>query len=177
MAALATVYIESTLDAFQSNKKLADKAIAQLSDEQLRIALDPNVNSIAVIMKHVAGNLISRWTDFLIEDGEKPWRGRDDEFIDTFRSRQEILDRWEQGWNCALGVIGKLTADDLQKTVTIRGVPHPVPLAIQRSLAHICYHIGQIVQAARVLAGDHWNTLTIARGQSQQYNDANWGKG
>ncbi|HVJ86625.1 MAG TPA: DUF1572 family protein, partial [Caulifigura sp.] len=160
-----------------SNKKLADKAIAQLSDEQLRIALDPNVNSIAVIMKHVAGNLISRWTDFLIEDGEKPWRGRDDEFIDTFRSRQEILDRWEQGWSCALGVIGKLTADDLRKTVTIRGVPHPVPLAIQRSLAHICYHIGQIVQAARVLAGDHWNTLTIARGQSQQYNDANWGKG
>ena len=177
MAALATVYIESTLDAFQTNKNRADKAIAQLSDEQLRIALDPNVNSIAVIMKHVAGNLISRWTDFLIEDGEKPWRGRDDEFIDTFRSRQEILDRWEQGWNCALGVIGKLTADDLQKTVTIRGVPHPVPLAIQRSLAHICYHIGQIVQAARVLAGDHWNTLTIARGQSQQYNDANWGKG
>ena len=177
MAALATIYIQSTLDAFQSNKTLADKAIAQLSDEQLRIALDPNVNSIAVIMKHVAGNLISRWTDFLIEDGEKPWRGRDDEFIDTFHSRQEILDRWEQGWNCALGVIGTLTADDLQKTVTIRGVPHPVPLAIQRSLAHICYHIGQIVQAARVLAGDHWNTLTIERGQSQQYNDANWGKG
>jgi len=177
MSELAALYIDATIDAFQANRKLADKAIGQLSDEQLRTAIDPEVNSIAVIMKHVAGNLISRWTDFLTTDGEKPWRNRDDEFVDSFQNRREILDRWELGWSCLFRAIHGLKPDDLTKTVVIRGVPHSAPLAIQRSLGHTCYHCGQIVQAARVLAGDRWTTLTIARGESQQFNDANWGKG
>jgi hypothetical protein len=177
MANLAAAYLDATIDAFQSNKKLADKAVAQLADEQLRTALDPNTNSIAVIMKHVAGNLMSRWTSFLTTDGEKPGRNRDDEFVDTFQSRQEILDCWERGWSCVLNAIRQLRPEDLEKTVVIRGEPHSVPLAIQRSLGHTCYHVGQIVQIARVLAGSEWTTLTIARGQSQQFNQANWGKG
>ena len=172
---LHEAFIAATIDAIEANKKLADKAIAQLSDQQLRTALDPNTNSIAVIMKHVAGNLLSRWTDFLTSDGEKPNRNRDDEFVDTFANRQQIVDRWEQGFACFLNTIRGLSADDLEKSIAIRGVPHTVPLAIQRSLGHTCYHLGQIVQAARVLAGENWTTLTIARGQSQQFNQANWG--
>jgi uncharacterized damage-inducible protein DinB len=172
---LHEAFIAATIDAFEANKKLADRAIAQLSDEQLHTPLDPNTNSIAVIMKHVAGNLLSRWTDFLTTDGEKPNRDRDDEFVDTFATRQEILDRWEQAFACLLQTIRDLSPDDLQKSVTIRGVPHSVPLALQRSLGHTCYHLGQIVQVARVLAGEKWNTLTIPRGQSQQFNQTNWG--
>jgi hypothetical protein len=174
---LHDAFLAATLDAFEANRKLADSAIAQLSDAQLRVALDANTNSIAVIMKHVAGNLLSRWTDFLTSDGEKPARNRDDEFIDTFASRQEMLDRWEQGWSCVVNAIRGLSPEDLQRDVMIRGVPHSVPLAIQRSLGHTCYHVGQIVQAARVLAGENWNTLTIPRGQSQQFNHVNWGTG
>jgi hypothetical protein len=172
---LHEAFIAATIDAIEANKKLADKAIAQLSDQQLRTPLDSNTNSIAIIMKHVAGNLLSRWTDFLTTDGEKPGRNRDDEFVDTFANRQQIVDRWEQGFACFLNTIRGLSEDDLKKSVSIRGVPHTVPLAIQRSLGHTCYHFGQIVQAARVLAGESWTTLTIPRGQSQQFNQTNWG--
>jgi hypothetical protein len=174
---LHEAFIAATIDAFEANKKLADKAIAQLSEDQLRTPLDPTTNSIAVIMKHVAGNLLSRWTDFLTTDGEKPNRNRDDEFVDTFTGRQQMLDRWEQGFACVLNTIRNLSADDLLKSVTIRGVPHTAPLAIQRSLGHTCYHVGQIVHVARILAGEKWTTLTIPRGQSQQFNQATWGTG
>jgi len=177
MTDLAAAYIDATIDAFQSNTTLADKAVAQLTDEQLRLAMAPEVNSISVVMKHVAGNLISRWTDFLTTDGEKPWRNRDDEFIDSFQTRQQILDRWEEGCGRFVQAMRSLKSDDLEQTVLIRGVPHSVPLAIQRSLGHSCYHFGQIVQAARVLAGEKWTTLTIARGQSKQFNETSWGKG
>ena len=140
------------------------------------VGLDANTNSIAVIMKHVAGNLSSRWTDFLTADGEKPWRNRDDEFVDGFGSRAEILECWEHGWGCLHTTLNRLKAEDLEKTVLIRGEPHSVPLALERSLGHTCYHIGQIVQIARVHAGDDWNTLTIPRGGSRQFNSANWGQ-
>ena len=168
-------FVDAAIDAWEANKKLADKAIAQTSDENLRRALDGNTNSIAVIMKHVAGNLISRWTDFLTTDGEKPWRNRDDEFVDAFAARAEIEAYWEKGWSVLFESLRSLTAEDLAKTVVIRGEPHSVPKAMQRSLAHTTYHIGQIVMIARILAGDQWETLTVARGASQQYNAANWG--
>lgn len=164
------------INAFEANKRLADRAIEQLPDDKLHVALDANTNSISVIMKHVAGNLLSRWTDFLTTDGEKPGRDRDGEFVDSFQSRAEILDHWERGWSCLFQTLNSLTAADLDKTVTIRGEPHTVPLAISRSLGHTCYHIGQIVQLARHLAGDHWNTLTIPKGGSQQFNQAQWGQ-
>ena len=167
---------QAIVNAFQSNKRLADRAVEQVADDKLRLPLDENTNSIAVIMKHVAGNLLSRWTDFLTSDGEKPTRNRDHEFVDTFGSRAEVLQFWEQGWNCLFTALEALTADDFAKTVTIRGEPHSVPLACQRSLAHTCYHIGQIVQVARIHAGAQWNVLTIPRGGSAQFNRAHWGR-
>jgi hypothetical protein len=172
---LAAEFISCIINAFEANKRLADRAVEQVPDEKLHLALDANTNSIAVIMKHVAGNLSSRWTEFLTTDGEKPWRNRDDEFVDTFTSRTELLDYWERGWTCLLGTLRSLKREDLEKTVLIRGEPHSVPLALERSLGHTCYHIGQIVQVARVLAGEKWNTLTIPRGGSAQFNKANWG--
>ena len=169
-------FMAAIINAFEANKRLADRAIEQVPDDKLRIALDQHTNSIAVIMKHVAGNLISRWTDFLTTDGEKPWRKRDDEFVDSFASRDELLAYWERGWACLFETLKALKSDDLEKTVTIRGEPHSVPLALARSLGHACYHVGQIVQVARVHAGDKWHTLTIPRGGSEQSNKANWGQ-
>src|SRR6516165_9663275 len=172
----STEFMSAVINAFEANKRLADRAVEQVSDHKLHTALDVNTNSIAVIMKHVAGNLLSRWTDFLTTDGEKPWRNRDDEFVDTFRSREEILEYWERGWACLLKTLKSLKMDDLEKTVMIRGEPHSVPLALERSLGHTCYHVGQIVQVARIHVGDRWNTLTIPRGGSEQFNKANRGQ-
>ena len=121
--------IEGSIAAFRSNKGWADKAIAQLSDEKVHVALDANTNNIAVIMKHVAGNLLSRWTDFLTTDGEKPWRNRDDEFVDTFNDRDELIAYWESGWKTPFDSLSDLSCGDLGKSVTIRGELHSVPLA------------------------------------------------
>ncbi len=173
---LAQEFLASTLNAFAANKRLADRAIEQVSDSDLHVPLDDNTNSIAVIMKHLAGNLISRWTDFLTSDGEKPWRNRDQEFVDTFASRAEIMGYWEKGWDGLFSTLERLKVEDLRRTVFIRGEPHSVPLALERSLGHSCYHIGQIVQLARFHCGDHWETLTIPRGESEEFNQKNWGK-
>lgn len=176
-ADLGSTIVESAITSFRANRGWADKAIAQLPDDKLHVALDANTNSIAVIMKHLAGNLASRWTDFLTSDGEKPWRNRDDEFIDTFSDREQLLSYWEEGWNCLFAALQSLGPKDLANTVTIRGEPHSVPLAIHRSLAHCGYHVGQIVMIARILAGDNWNTITIPRGESETYNKVVWGEG
>jgi hypothetical protein len=173
---LAAEFMSAIINAFEANRKLAERAIEQVSDEKLHIPLDANTNSIAVIMKHVGGNLLSRWTDFLTTDGEKPGRNRDDEFVDSFASRSEILQYWERGWSCLLATLKSLKPEDLERTVTIRGEPHSVPLALERSLAHTAYHMGQIVQVARIHAGDKWNTLTIPRGGSEQFNKSHWGQ-
>ena len=173
---IAAEFMSAIVNAFEANKRLADPAIQQVPDDKLHIALDANTNSIAVMMKHVAGNLASRWTDFLTTDGEKSWRNRDGEFVDSFGSRAELLAFWDRGWTCLFQTLQKLKQEDLEKTVMIRGEPHSVPLALERSLGHTCYHIGQIVQAARIHAGEQWQTLTIPRGGSQQFNQANWGQ-
>src|SRR5271166_5553588 len=159
-------FMSAIVNAFEANKRLADRAVEQVPDDKLRVALDENTNSISVIMKHVAGNLASRWTDFLTTDGEKPWRNRDDEFVDSFGSRAELPDFWERGWACLLTTLRSLKSEDLAKIVMIRGEPHSVPLALERSLGHTCYHVGQIVQVARIHTGEHWKTLTIHRGGS-----------
>ena len=172
---IAAAFMAASINAFEANKRMADRAVEQVPDNKLHVALDANTNSIAVIMKHVAGNLLSRWTDFLTTDGEKPWRNRDDEFVDSFDSRAEVVQLWGRGWECLLKTLRSLKPEDLEKTVTIRGEPHSVPLALERSLGHTCYHIGQIVQVARIHAGDKWNTLTIPRGGSEQFNKAHWG--
>jgi hypothetical protein len=169
--------IDGALLALRSNKKWADKAVAQVSDDKLHVALDPNTNCIAVIMKHVAGNLLSRWTDFLTTDGEKPWRNRDGEFVDTLATRAELTAYWESGWQRFFDSLASLSPEDLGRTVTIRGEPHSVPLAIERSLAHCVYHVGQIMLIARILAGDQWTTITIPRGASADFNQRVWGAG
>jgi hypothetical protein len=173
---IAAEFLTAITNAFEANKRMADRAVEQVPDDKLHTALDANTNSIAVIMKHVAGNLISRWTEFLMTDGEKTWRNRDDEFVDSFGSRAELLEFWERGWACLLGALKSLKKEDLEKTVLIRGEPHSVPLALERSLGHTCYHIGQIVQVARIHADQKWNTLTIPRGGSEQFNKAHWGQ-
>src|SRR5438067_477171 len=150
---ISTEFMSAIINAFEANKRLADRAVEQVPDDRLHVALDGHTNSIAVIMKHVAGNLLSRWTDFLTSDGEKPGRNRDDEFVDTFKDRAEVLAYWEKGWGALFDALAALTPDDLLRTVLIRGEPHTIPLAIQRSLAHCGYHVGQIVMTARVLAG------------------------
>ncbi len=125
---IAKEFLSAAINAFEANKRLADRAIEQVPDDKLHVGLDENTNSIAVIMKHVAGNLTSRWTDFLTTDGEKPWRNRDDEFVDLFISRADLLDFWERGWSCLLETLKSLKPEDLEKAVTIRGEPHSVPL-------------------------------------------------
>src|SRR5436190_4921251 len=131
---IAAEFVSAITNAFEANKRLADRAVEQVPEDKLHVALDANTNSIAVIMKHVAGNLASRWTDFLTTDGEKPWRNRDDEFVDSFGSRSELLEFWERGWACLLKALKTLNQEDLEKIVMIRGEPHSVPLALERSL-------------------------------------------
>jgi len=163
--------IESFQATFAAQKKLADGAIAQLSDADLHQSLSQPTNSVAVIMQHVAGNLRSRFTDFLTSDGEKPWRTRDSEFVDQGLTRQELKAEWEDGWGVLLATLSGLSDSDLAKVITIRGEPHSVALALCRSLAHMGYHAGQIVQAGRVLAdraGTDWTTLTVARGGTSE---------
>jgi hypothetical protein len=169
-------FLSATINAFEANKRLADRAVEQVPDDKLHVALDTNTNSIAVIMKHVAGNLVSRWTDFLTTDGEKPERNRDSEFVDSFASCTEVLQTWEHGWACLFETLRNLKPEDLGQTVSIRGEPHSVPLALERSLGHTCYHIGQIVLLARFHAGERWKTLTIAKGESEKFNRENWGQ-
>src|SRR4026208_963404 len=140
-----TSFPEDSLTLFRSYKSLAEQALAQVTDEQLFLVLDGEMNSIAVIIKHMAGNMRSRWTDFLTSDGEKPDRQRDSEFVDSPSTREALLAAWEEGWNCLFQALEPLSEQDMQRTVTIRGEAHSVMQAINRQLAHYSYHCGQIV--------------------------------
>ena len=168
-------FLSATIDTFQANKRYADQAIVQVSNSHFHQVPFEGGNSIAILMKHIAGNLLSRWTDFLTTDGEKPDRNREDEFVDTFVNRQEVVDYWEKGWSRLFETLHALSVDDLGKTIYIRGQAHSVPKALERSLGHACFHIGQIVLLARMYAGKSWNSPTIPRGQSQDFNQKNWG--
>ena len=158
------------IDELEKVKKLADKAIAQVGDEQLHVAIDPESNSIAVMMRHMAGNMRSRWIDFLTSDGEKPNRMRDREFEETSASREALLAEWEHGWNCLFDAIRPLTDADLQRTVTVRSEPLSVYQAISRQVAHYAGHAYQIVFLAKHLLGPGWKTLSVPRGQSEEFN-------
>ena len=158
-----TSYLQDSLSVFRGYKTLAERAMAQVSDDQLFAALDGEMNSIAIIVKHMAGNMRSRWTDFLTTDGEKPDRHRDSEFEEPAAGRQELMAQWERGWQCVFDAIGPLTDDDLGRTVTIRGEPHSVMQAINRQIAHYANHVGQIVLLGKHFASDNWQSLTIPR--------------
>ena len=162
--------LTAVVDEFQKIKKLADKAIAQLSDEQLHQTIDQESNSIAVIMRHMAGNMRSRWVDFLTSDGEKPDRMRDREFEVSSQPRAELLAEWEQGWQCLFDALTPLTDADLQRTVIIRGEPHSVYKAMSRQVAHYAGHAYQILLLAKHRLGPNWKTLSIPRGQSEEFN-------
>lgn len=165
-----TSYLEDAMQVFRYYKKLAERAMEQVTDEQLFIAQDEESNSIAVIVKHMTGNMRSRWTDFLTSDGEKPNRNRDGEFIDPPATRTELLKLWEEGWSCLFSALEPLREEDLARKVMIRGEAHSVMQAVNRQLAHYPYHAGQIVLLAKHFASDHWQALTVPRNKSAEFN-------
>ncbi|HLJ17502.1 MAG TPA: DUF1572 family protein [Bryobacteraceae bacterium] len=165
-----TSYLADSISLLQQYKGLADRAIAQVTDEQLTQALGAEENSIALIVKHLAGNMRSRWTDFLTTDGEKPDRNRDSEFEAPPAARAELLALWERGWECVFATLYGLTTADLSRSVSIRREPHSVMQAINRLIAHNALHIGQIVFLAKHLKGREWQTLSVPRGRSADFN-------
>jgi alkanesulfonate monooxygenase SsuD/methylene tetrahydromethanopterin reductase-like flavin-dependent oxidoreductase (luciferase family) len=170
---LAAHYIDEARRQMRGQKRLADAAIAQLKDEELFVTLDPESNSVAILIKHVAGNMRSRFTDFLTTDGEKPDRFRDREFeLNTATNRADVLRWWEEGWAQVFRALDALKPEDVMRTVTIRGEPHTVIQAINRQIAHYGGHIGQIIFLAKHLRSDEWKTLSIPRGKSEDYKVA-----
>lgn len=155
---------------FQYYKELGDKTFAQLSDEQLFWQYNEESNSIAVIVQHLSGNMLSRWTNFLTEDGEKDWRNRDSEFENNFKTKEEVLEFWEKGWKCLFDALNQLDEQNLNYPIYIRGEKHTVLDAVLRQLAHYPYHIGQIVYVAKMMKNDDWKTLSIARNKSDDFN-------
>ncbi len=169
-------YLDGIRKQFEYYKMLGDRTFAQLTDEQLFWQYNSNSNSIAMIVKHLSGNMHSRWTNFLTSDGEKSWRNRDAEFENDITTRQALLDTWNKGWNCLFSALEVLTFTDLGKIVYIRNQAHTVAEAINRQLAHYPYHVGQIVFIGKMLADDKWVTLSIPKGKSEQYNTEKFSK-
>lgn len=163
-------YLDSVKKQFTYYKMLGDKTFAQLSEEQLFWQYNEESNSIATIVKHLWGNMLSRWTDFLTSDGEKDWRDRDAEFENDIASKQELLDKWNAGWTCFLNTLNSLEDSDLEKTIYIRNQGHTVLEAINRQLAHYPYHIGQIVFLGKMLCDDKWTSLSVPKGTSKDFN-------
>jgi hypothetical protein len=164
-------YLTDALKSFKAHKKLAEKAIDQVRDDELFVTLDEEANSIAVVMKHMAGNMISRWTDFLTSDGEKPDRQRDLEFvIEPHTTKDDVLAYWQRGWQCVFDAIEPLTIADLDKKVFIRGEEHSVVQAINRQMTHYAYHIGQIVFLAKHFRSSGWKSLSVPRNRSAEFN-------
>ena len=164
-----TSYLEDALSLLRYYKKLGDGALAQVPDDRLTATLGAGMNSIATIVRHLAGNMLSRWTDFLTSDGEKPSRDRDAEFDNPAISRAELLMMWDQGWACVFGALKPLNEAAMSQTITIRGERHSVMQAVNRQLAHYAYHVGQMALLAKYYAGDEWKTLSIPRGQSKEF--------
>ncbi|HYT20838.1 MAG TPA: DUF1572 domain-containing protein [Candidatus Polarisedimenticolia bacterium] len=165
-----TSHLKDSIDLFRYYQKLGERAMAQCPDEGLLAVLDVESNSIAIVVKHMAGNMRSRWTDFLTTDGEKPDRNRDTEFEAPPVTRADLMEVWNRGWKYLFDALEPLTDADLDRTITIRGEPHSVTQAINRQIAHYSYHVGQIVYLARHFAGDKWQSLTIPKRKSTEFN-------
>jgi hypothetical protein len=165
-----TPYLESVRKQFLYYKTLGEKAMAQLEPQQLFVMINDDTNSIATIVKHLSGNMLSRWTDFLTTDGEKEWRQRDAEFENDLQTKEEVLEIWDKGWDCFFNALGSLKPEQLTNMIYIRNEGHTVVEAINRQLAHYPYHVGQIVFYAKQLKTGAWETLSIARNQSGSYN-------
>lgn len=171
MSDIGGFYLDEAFRGLRGHKRLADDAIAQLNDQQFFALLDSESNSVAIIVKHITGNLRSRFTDFLTADGEKPDRNRDREFvINDDAQREEILAAWEKSWQLIFETVNSLQSDDLDRTVTIRGEPHSVLQAVNRASSHLAYHTGQITFLAKHWKGSDWKSLSVPKGQSEQFN-------
>lgn len=169
-------YLNSAIKQFEYYKDLGDKTFDQLTNDQFFWIADTHENSIAIIVKHMVGNMLSRWTNFLTEDGEKEWRNRDEEFLNTFVSKDEIISYWQKGWQCLFNAIGSLHQNDLEKIIYIRNHGHTVTEAINRQLCHYSYHTGQIVFLGKMLTNEKWQSLSIPKGNSEQYNQEKFSK-
>ncbi len=163
-------FLQSSIKKFKTQKSLGDKTFTQLDDKDLLLKPSKESNSIAVIVQHMSGNMLSRWTNFLTEDGEKSWRERDKEFEDGLQTKEAVLAAWNKGWDCVLGVLESLKPDDLMKTITIRSEPLLVVDAIVRQLDHYGYHVGQIVYIGRIIKDEAWQSLSIPKNKSQHFN-------
>ncbi len=167
---MSASFLSSAIAQFQYYKLLAEKTFNQLPDEKLFWQYNEESNSIATIVKHMAGNMLSRWTDFLTTDGEKENRNREAEFENIIHSRNELLDLWENGWKCLFDALSSLTEEDLEKEIFIRNQGHTVTEAINRQLAHYPYHVGQIVFIGKMICNNDWASLSIPKGNSEMYN-------
>jgi len=172
MSFSSTIFLQSAIKRLAYYKELGDKTFATLNDADFHYHPNEESNSIAVIIQHISGNMRSRWTNFLNSDGEKDWRNRDQEFEIISSSKEQLLAMWEQGWDVCLGAIKALTEDDLAKTIYIRNEGLSVIDAINRQLAHYPYHVGQIIYVAKIIKNDKWQSLSIPRNKSQQFNDS-----
>jgi hypothetical protein len=169
-------YLDSVKKQFEYYKMLGEKTIEQIPEDKLFWQANETSNSIAMNVKHLNGNMLSRWTDFLTTDGEKEWRKRDEEFDNDIRSKVELLDKWNKGWECLFDAINSLTEEDLEKEIFIRNMGHSVLEAINRQLAHYPYHIGQIVFIGKLIQNENWNSLSIPKGKSNEYNSEKFSK-
>jgi len=167
----STSYLEDSVSLFRHYKKLAEGAMEQVSDDELFQALDEEMNSIAIIAKHMAGNMRSRWTDFLTSDGEKPNRNRDSEFVEPPSTRTGLTKIWNDGWDHVFEALEPLSDADMERKITIRGEPHSVMQAINRQIAHYAYHVGQIVFLAKHFKGDAWKSLSVPKNKSGEFNN------
>jgi hypothetical protein len=167
---IGKTFLSSVIQRLKEYKVMGDKTFAQLTDEQMFVQPNQSTNSMAVIIRHLHGNMVSRWTNFLTEDGEKAWRQRDAEFENSPATKAELLEQWEEGWNIFLSTLESLAEEDLLKTITIRTLPLLVIDAINRQVAHYCGHVGQIVYLGKWLKGEDWQSLSIPKGGSDAYN-------
>jgi hypothetical protein len=170
-------YLESITKQFQYYKLLGDKTFEQLHEDDIHWQFNSESNNIAIIVKHIVGNMLSRWTSFLTEDGEKEWRRRDTEFEDAYSTKEDMLVAWEKGWQCLFDAILSLTENDLERIIYIRNQGHTVTEAINRQLSHYPYHIGQIVYVGKMVKGENWQSLSVPKGKSSAYNKEKFGKG
>jgi hypothetical protein len=169
-------FLTSATAQFQYYKLLGEKTFAQLSDEQLYWQYNEESNSVAIIVQHMAGNMLSRWTDFLTTDGEKEWRNRESEFENDVKTREALLTLWNKGWQCLFDALASITEDHLEKEIFIRNQGHTVVEAINRQLAHYPYHVGQIVFIGKMICNNSWTSLSIPRGNSKSYNNEKFAK-
>ena len=170
-------YLKSVIKQFEYYKSVGDKTCTQLNDKELFLQFNTESNSIAIIINHLWGNMMSRWTNFLISDGEKEWRNRDEEFKDVIKTREDLTTKWNEGWECLFKALHSINTDNFDTEIYIRNQSHSIIEAINRQLAHYAYHIGQMAYIGKMIKAENWKSLTIPKGQSSNFNKEKFSKG